>query len=222
MSINQAQIAQIEIRIDIHKLRRNRFSVSPLLILFQGGINTMNFFEGELQKIFGSNASIADIRFAGRVCIGRLGQTTNVKLQFVTLGSADHYEAIQATVLNRSEGVIDTQIFRLKDILGKKQVNNPNFGDGYYPHIWSYGNKTEWPVYKPTAEDYKAIADTVNSYLEVFLDPTSDRPHEKTAESRREPAKKLGLMDEVRAEQEKINAAKLSGKSIPKHTNRER
>ncbi len=64
----------------------------------------MNFFEQELRKLFVESNALRDIRFTGRVCLARLNDATNVKLEFVTLGHADHYEGIKATVLNRREG----------------------------------------------------------------------------------------------------------------------
>jgi hypothetical protein len=179
----------------------------------------MNFFENELQKIFGSGSPATDIRFAGRACIGRLGQTTNVKLQFVTMGYAEHYEAVKATVFNRNEGVIDSQVFRFKDILGKKQVDNPNFRDGVFPHVWindRSNDKADWYVYKPNTADYKAIADTVNSYLEVFLEPGHEKTREKAVKPKREPTKEPTLMGEVRAEQDKINAVESTTKNVKK------
>ena len=45
----------------------------------------LGFFEDELRKMFGDTGSpVRDARFVGRACIGRLGTTTNVKLQFVS------------------------------------------------------------------------------------------------------------------------------------------
>ena len=82
--------------------------------------------------------------------MARLTDTTNVKLEFVTLGHADHYSAIKATVLNRNEGPVDATLFRFADILGKKSApNNPNFRKGVYPHIWKSGDDSKWYAYQP-------------------------------------------------------------------------
>jgi hypothetical protein len=133
-----------------------------------------NFFEKELRKLFENNPIMDDIRFAGRACIGRLTDTTNVKLRFVTMGMHEKYEAIEATVLNRLEGTIDSNTFRFKDILGAKLVNNPNFPGGIMPHIWNSGFKSgyEWYGYKPTPADYEQISEAIDEYMGMFQEQT--------------------------------------------------
>ena len=129
----------------------------------------MGFFENELRKMFGQNSPISDVRFNGRVCVGRLGDKINVKLQFETLGTYEKYEGIKATIYNRSEGAIDSNVFRFADILGMNvQRNNINRD---LPHVWTNSNAGhEWYSYKPTAADYAAVAKEVNNYLEVFME----------------------------------------------------
>jgi len=145
----------------------------------------MTFFETELWKIFGTSPMIRDARFVGRACIGRLGDTTNVKLEFVTLGTHQHYEAIKSTVFNRNDGVIDSNVFRFVDMLGLKPGRSMQHGNKVSPHVWVYNDETEWYSYKPNATDYSAIAKLIGSYLEVFLEPTQlSCETEKTASAR--------------------------------------
>ena len=132
----------------------------------------MNFFEQELRKLFESSEALTDPRFTGRVCMARLTDTTTVKLQFDTIGTHEKYEGIRATVFNRSEGQIDSTLFRFSDILGKKAIpNNPNFREGLYPYVWQDSGKHEWYAYKPTPRDMEMITGTVDSYLEMFQEP---------------------------------------------------
>jgi hypothetical protein len=132
----------------------------------------MNFFEQELRKLFEGSEAITDPRFTGRVCLARLTDTTNVKLEFVTLGTHEKYEGIKATVLNRSEGQVDSTVFRFSDILGKKDIpGNPNFRNGLYPYVWKYNDKYEWYAYGLTPGDIEMITDTVDNYLEMFQEP---------------------------------------------------
>jgi hypothetical protein len=131
----------------------------------------MNFFEQELRKLFENHPVIEDVRFPGRVAVGRLSGNTSVKLQFVTLGYADRYEGIEATVLNRGEGKIDSAIFRFADILGRKQVSNPNFKEGVLPHVYKGNKDFEWYVYKPSPADYEKLSDSIGEYLEIFQEP---------------------------------------------------
>lgn len=153
----------------------------------------MNFFENELRKLFGTGAPFADARFVGRTCVGRLGDTTNVKLEFVTHGTMDKYEGIKATVLNRKEGVIDSNLFLFNDILGKKPMKSSP-ATLIKPYIWVYQGSAEWYGFTPKKEDYKAIADTVNSYLEVFIEPV-----QRVRETEKASANKQSVTDAIRS-----------------------
>ena len=105
--------------------------------------------------------------FAGRACLGTLGKDLRARVQFVTSGHADHYDAISVTVLNRTDGVVDKLRLRLKDILGVKQVpGNPNFRNGVAPHIWEDSGN---------AADYSAMRQAVSEYLGVFRDRVTER-----------------------------------------------
>ena len=126
----------------------------------------MTFFEKELRKIVEPN--YPDATFVGRACYVRLSEMNRAKIQFTTCGTADHYEALQLTILNRNDGQVDTLRLRFKDVLGTKQVNNPNFRNGVAPHAWTYNGKTEWYAYLPISQDYQKLSNAVNDYLEIF------------------------------------------------------
>lgn len=128
----------------------------------------MNFFEQELRKLADQSDTLEDSRFIGRACYGKVSDNIRVKLQFVTMGFADKYEAVKATLINNTEGAIDTAIIRLRDVWGMKSVDNPNFPEGISPHIWTYGGKSEWYIYNPIPADYEILAGSVDEYLELF------------------------------------------------------
>jgi len=128
----------------------------------------MNFFEKELRKLVGQSDALADPKFIGRACYGRVSDNIRAKLQFVTMGHHEHYEALQMTLINNTEGNIDTNTIRFRDIWGAKPVNNPNFREGVSPHIWKDGKDYEWYAYQPTPADYETLADSVDEYLEMF------------------------------------------------------
>ena len=108
-----------------------------------------DIYEQELRKLFADGMVIGSPKFTGRACLGTLGKDLRVRVQFVTSGYADHYDAISVTVLNRTDGVVDKLRLRLKDILGIKQVpGNPNFRNGVSPHIWEDGGKAEWYAFR--------------------------------------------------------------------------
>lgn len=108
-----------------------------------------SFYEQELQKLFADGKIISEPKFVGRSCTGKLDADLRVRVQFVTSGFADHYDAISVTVLNRTDGVVDRLRIRLRDVLGQKQVpGNPNFPNGVSPHIWEDSGKAEWYAFR--------------------------------------------------------------------------
>ena len=137
----------------------------------------MTFYEQELRKLFADGQIIGSPKFTGRVCLGSLGGDLRVRVQFVTTGIADHYEAISVSILNRTDGVVDKLRIRLQDVLGKKQVlGNPNFPNGVSPYIWDDSGKAEWYAFRPTAEDYRALRQAVGEYLDVFREQAIEKP----------------------------------------------
>jgi hypothetical protein len=74
---------------------------------------------------------------------------------------ADNYSGIWVTILNRKEGPVDTVYLSFSEILGKKQVNNPNFREGVIPHIWTNEGKDQWYAYQPVKSDYRKVTEKV-------------------------------------------------------------
>ena len=129
----------------------------------------MNFFEGELRKLFGDGQTISDPNFTGKICLGTLGKDLRVRAEFVTTGVMDHYDAMKLTVLNRSSSPVDTLLLRFRDIWGRKPVpGNPNFTNGVIPHIWTCNGQTEWYAWVPTQADREQLVRQVRQYLEPF------------------------------------------------------
>ena len=126
----------------------------------------MNFFEQELRKLVGQSNALADPRYIGRACYGKVSDNIRAKLQFVTMGTHEHYEALQVKLLNNTEGEIDTNIIRFKDVWGVKKF--ADFPEGISPHIWTYNGKTEWYGFEPNPADYELLADSVDEHLEMF------------------------------------------------------
>ena len=128
-----------------------------------------NFFEQELKKLFGDGKVIDNPTCSGRACFGTLGKDLRVRVQFVTTKMADHYDALRLTVLNRTDGPVDTLTLKLKDLLGMKRVpGNPNFQNGVSPYIWDDHGDVDWYAFRPTFADYQKIQEAVGNYLEMF------------------------------------------------------
>lgn len=133
----------------------------------------MTFFEQELRKIIGD--AYPDATFVGRACYVSLGDINRAKIQFITCGRADHYEALQLTILNRNEGQIDTLRLRFAEVWGQNQVNSRYFQqNGLY--AWTYNGETSWYMYKPTAADYRKLRENIRNYLDVFHSHEDRKP----------------------------------------------
>ena len=114
----------------------------------------MTYFEQELRKIVGGEHP--DATFVGRACYVRLNDMTRAKIQFIACGVSSHYDAPRLTILNRTEGDVDNLVLHFKDILGSKQVGNPNFRNGISPYIWDDGGKMECMSTIPTHGTFKS------------------------------------------------------------------
>lgn len=125
----------------------------------------MDFFEKEMRTLFGDNTVMSDLKFTGKTMLGRLDENKLCKLQFVTTGTAGKYTAIQSTIINSDDGVIDKQLFKFSDIIG---YFCSSLSDKIEPYMWDY-KKTEWYT-KVSQSDKAKIADTVLEYVEMFQD----------------------------------------------------
>lgn len=125
----------------------------------------MNFFEGELRQMFGDAENISDAKFVGRTMLGKLDDDLLVKAQFVSTHISKHYDAIQVSILNRTDGVVDKETMLFGDIIGQKFTK---CSDKVNPYMWEEGvGKAFW--YTPLTISEKAqISDTVLDYVEMF------------------------------------------------------
>lgn len=126
----------------------------------------MNFFAQELKKICDRSEYIQNPKFVGRTAVFKLTDDITGKMEFVTQGYADHYTALRLSLFNRTEGVIDNQIARLSEVIGKKNMH----GSMIEPHIWTDRSESEWYGFTPTKADYSAMAETADDYLSCFAD----------------------------------------------------
>ena len=125
----------------------------------------MNFFEGELRQMFGNAENISDAKFVGRTMLGKLGDDLLVKAQFISTQVSKQYDAIQVSIINRTDGVVDKETMLFGDIIGQK---NTNITGRVNPYMWEESvGKAYW--YTPVSISEKAqISDTVLDYVEMF------------------------------------------------------
>ncbi len=125
----------------------------------------MNFFEGELRLMFGNNNIIHNPKIVGKTLLGRLDDDLRVKLQFVSTYVSNHYDAIQVSILNRTDGLVDKETMLFGDIIGlKNDHGTPNVN----PYVWEESSrKAYW--YTPVSVSEKAqIADAVLDYVGMY------------------------------------------------------
>lgn len=127
----------------------------------------MNFFEQEMRKFFSDSDVISDQKYVGKTMLGRLDDDLRVKLQFVTGIAANQYNGIRAQIINRTEGQIDSQVFRFSDILGPDPVMSKP-GNNAQIHIWDGYGEPDWYGYHPSPAAVEKVADTINGYLSMY------------------------------------------------------
>ena len=128
----------------------------------------MNAFEKTLRELFGKSEILSDIKYMGNTCIARLDKDLRVKLQFVTTGYADHYTAICASIINRTDGLVDKQTFRFSDMVPAR-TGQTTFGRDY-PYIWIYNGKEQWCGNPLTAAEKRMVSNAILDYVDMYLD----------------------------------------------------
>ena len=72
----------------------------------------MTFYEHELEKIFGDSEFLsADTVITGKTLITKIGEDVRAKVDFVSINVHKQYEAFRLSIINRTQGVIDTYFY---------------------------------------------------------------------------------------------------------------
>lgn len=97
--------------------------------------------------------------------LGKLDDELRVKLQFISTFVSKHYDAIQVSIINRTDGVVDKETMLFGDIIGQK---NTNITGNVNPYMWEESiGKAYW--YTPVSISEKAqIADAVLDYVGMY------------------------------------------------------
>lgn len=126
----------------------------------------MNFFEQLLRGLTGKTTAFksASPVFIGRACFLTLSEGRRARLEFITLGTADQYEALQVSVINLNDGKIDCIQLRFSDYFAPKRTVG---GDARAPHIWVYQGKAEW-YGEPAETEKAALSKAASDYVKLF------------------------------------------------------
>lgn len=127
----------------------------------------MNFFEQQLRTLTGKTTVFKSTSpvYIGRACFLALSDDRRARLELVTLGIADHYEALQVTILSKCDGKIDQIRLRFADYFAARRMTS---GDMRIPYIWVYQGTPEWYGTPATDADIKTIAKAAHDYVTLF------------------------------------------------------
>ena len=126
----------------------------------------MNFFEQELRRFTGKDTAFKSSKpvYAGRACFIPLSGNRRARLEFVTCGYADHFEALDVTILSTTEGKIDLLRLHFRDHFSQRKGG---CSGTVCPHIWVDRGEAEWYV-EPTSLEIKTIAKAAYDYIMLF------------------------------------------------------
>ena len=125
----------------------------------------MNFFEGELRQMFGDAENISDPKFVGRTMLGKLDDDLLAKAQFISTYVSKHYDAIQVSIINRTDGVVDKETMVFGDIIGMKLTR---CSDKVNPYMWEESSGKAYWYTSISLTEKAQIADTVLDYVGMF------------------------------------------------------
>ena len=132
----------------------------------------MNVFEKSLRELFDKSQLLQDPKYTGRTCLARLDKDLRVKLSYVENGVAGEYTAICASIINRTDGLVDKQTFRFRDMVPARS-RETLFGRDY-PYIWIRDGKAEWYGQPLTQKEQRQVRDAILDYVEMYLEPRMD------------------------------------------------
>ena len=106
----------------------------------------MNFYEQQLKSMFHElDTKSGDTVFAGKAMLSVISDDLRAKVEFVTGRVAGQYEGLRLSIINKNEGVIDSQSFMFHEIIGMKGSARDR-----KPHVWDDNGKADWFGYTPT------------------------------------------------------------------------
>ena len=126
----------------------------------------MNFYEKQLKRMFPDfDTQSGDTIFAGRSMLSIISDDLRAKVEFITTRVAGQYEGLRLSIINKHDGVIDSQAFMFHEIIGLKGPKKDQ-----KPHVWDDNGKPDWFVYEPTTEELEQIGSKVEDYVFMYAD----------------------------------------------------
>ena len=114
--------------------------------------------------MFSSASIIKEPKFTGKTMLGKLDDELRIKLQLVSTFIGGQYNAVQAAIINRTDGTVDKEIFKFSDIIGMQKRKNL---DEIEPHIWEYNARPNG-ISPSLLQKKVQIADTLLAYIGMY------------------------------------------------------
>ncbi len=108
---------------------------------------------------------MTDIRYVGNALLGRLTDDTIAKISFITGIVHGNYVSALIQVINTKTGEVDRQALKFREIFGLPKEDI---------HIWDDYGKLSWYCFTPSSQNYKAMHNAAEQYLEMFAEPIQD------------------------------------------------
>ncbi len=126
----------------------------------------MNFYEQQLKRMFPDfDTQSGDTIFAGRSMLSIISDDLRAKVEFITTRVAGQYEGLRLSIINKHDGVIDSQAFMFHEIIGLKGPKKDQ-----KPHVWDDNGKASWFVYEPSDAELENIGSKVEAYVWMYAD----------------------------------------------------
>lgn len=125
----------------------------------------MTKFEKQLRQWFPAGEFWGTPVYTGKTMLSRLDDNLLVKVSFIHTKIAQHYDALRVKIMNRTEGEIDSQVFRFEDVIGKLRTRS---GDFIEPYVWDYNGQVEWYGGSPTVAQHALISNEVQGYVQMY------------------------------------------------------
>ncbi|MBO4999393.1 MAG: hypothetical protein J6C58_01015 [Bacteroidaceae bacterium] len=126
----------------------------------------MNFYEKQLKRMFPDfDTQSGDTIFAGKSMLSIISDDLRAKVEFMTGRVAGQYEGLRLSIINKNEGVIDSQSFMFYEIIGMKGPEKDR-----KPHVWDDNGQASWFVYEPTDAELESIGSKVEEYVWLYAD----------------------------------------------------
>lgn len=121
----------------------------------------MTKFENEMRDFLSTDTLLQNKVFNDKTVVGELDNTTNVKLTFETTGVADNYYGIMVRIINKINGVIDTQFFKFNNVINKTEKEH-NF------YIWDSRGGVDWYSDRPTKTQKEKFMKLIYDYIKLY------------------------------------------------------